>query len=97
MYDVLRHNYKILIYSGDTDGALPTYGTRQWINSLGWGVTEKWRYWYVDGQVAGAVEKHDGLDFITVHGAGHMCPQWKRKEVYNMITAWLHDEPIEEF
>lgn len=36
--------------------------------------------------------RYDGLDFVTVHGAGHMAPQWKRKEVTGMITSWLHDE-----
>ena len=36
IYKVLRHKLKILFYSGDTDGALPTYGTKMWIQSLEW-------------------------------------------------------------
>jgi hypothetical protein len=31
IYSILKNKIKILIYSGDTDGALPTYGTKQWI------------------------------------------------------------------
>lgn len=74
----MRNKYKILFYSGDTDGALPTYGSRQWINNLGWPITEEWAPWKTNSQVSGYIEKHDGLDFITVHGVGHMAPQWKR-------------------
>jgi len=36
---------RIMFYSGDTDGALTTYGSRRWIQSLGWDITEKWRPW----------------------------------------------------
>jgi len=32
IYKVLtQYGYKMLFYSGDTDGAVPTYGTRRWI------------------------------------------------------------------
>jgi hypothetical protein len=33
----------MLHYSGDTDGAVPTLGTQNWIATLGWKVTESWR------------------------------------------------------
>jgi hypothetical protein len=43
------NKYKILFYSGDTDGAVSTYGTLGWINALNWEVTEAWRpYTIVD-------------------------------------------------
>mmetsp|Transcript_5252 Transcript_5252/g.3974 ORF Transcript_5252/g.3974 Transcript_5252/m.3974 type:complete len:245 (+) Transcript_5252:711-1445(+) len=97
IYDTLRGHYRILIYSGDTDGIVSNYGTRTGVRSLNWGVTEEWRPWMTDGQVSGYIEKHNGLDFVTIHGVGHMAPQWKRKDVTRMISAWLHEEPIEEF
>mmetsp|Transcript_30413 Transcript_30413/g.29770 ORF Transcript_30413/g.29770 Transcript_30413/m.29770 type:complete len:233 (+) Transcript_30413:583-1281(+) len=56
IYKVLRNKYRILHYSGDTDGAVPTFGTRSWIKSLGWDIKEKWRYWRTDGQVSGFIE-----------------------------------------
>jgi hypothetical protein len=31
---MLQYNYKILFFSGDTDGAVPTQGTRRWIETL---------------------------------------------------------------
>lgn len=38
----------MLIYSGDTDGAVPTHGTMYWINQLNWEIKEKYRPYYVD-------------------------------------------------
>ena len=32
IYPLLKDRYRIMIYSGDTDGAVATYGTKQWIN-----------------------------------------------------------------
>ena len=39
---------KILIYSGDTDGAVPIYGTRRWIKKLEWRLVEALRPWLTD-------------------------------------------------
>lgn len=78
IYPILKNKYRILFFSGDTDGAVPTYGSKEWIQLLDWPVTEAWRPWFTDGQVSGYVEKYDGLDFATVKGVGHMAPQWAR-------------------
>lgn len=87
-------------YSGDTDGAVPTHGTKAWIRGLGWNVTQPWKQWKTknaaDGdQVSGYYERYQGFDFVTVKGVGHMAPEWKRKPVSLMITAWIHNEPID--
>ena len=95
---MLQYNYKILFFSGDTDGAVPTQGTRGWIESLNLPVKNKWKSWNIDSQVAGYLVGYQGdvgtLDFATVHGAGHMAPQWKRKEVTTLFTNWIHGEPL---
>ena len=52
----MKGKYRMLKYSGDTDGAVPTFGTRQWINELNWDVTSALRPFTVDGQTAGFVE-----------------------------------------
>ena len=36
IYKVLKNKIKMMFYSGDTDGALPTAGTKNWIESLKW-------------------------------------------------------------
>lgn len=92
IYPILKNKYRIMFYSGDTDGAVPTYGSKEWIKELGWDVKAEWRPWFTEGQVSGFVEEYDGLDFVTVKGVGHMAPQWARKPVTDMITAWIHDE-----
>ena len=81
-----------MFFSGDTDGAVPTSGSRKWIKDLNWDIVKPYTPWITDGQVSGYIEKYDGLDFVTVHGVGHMAPQWKRKPVTNMISAWIHNE-----
>jgi carboxypeptidase C (cathepsin A) len=46
IYGVLRNNgIKMLFYSGETDGAIPTYGTKEWMKDLRWEVTSPWTPW----------------------------------------------------
>ena len=98
IYPIVKGRYKILKYSGDTDGAVPTYGTQQWINELNWPILEAWRPYYIQNmygtQVAGYVEKRDGLLFVTVHGAGHMAPQWKKQETYHAVFNFINNKPL---
>jgi len=39
--------YRILKYSGDADGSVPTYGTQEWIRALDWKIEEEWRPFFV--------------------------------------------------
>jgi len=85
----------MLHYSGDTDGAVPSLGTEAWIATLGWNTTETWRPYYVDSQVAGYLERYEGdLTYGTVHGAGHMAPQFKPPQTYALVFGWMFDTDI---
>ena len=91
----MKGKYRMLKYSGDTDGAVPTFGTRQWINELNWKVTSALQPFTVDGQTAGFVETREGgFTFVSIHGAGHMAPQWKRPQTYYAIFNWLNNKQI---
>lgn len=91
IYQVLQQNgIRMMHYSGDTDGAVPTYGTKRWIEKLNWPVKIDWQQWHTDGQVSGYVTQYEGLDFVTIKGVGHMAPQWAKKPVFEMITNWVH-------
>ena len=82
IYRILQGKTRLMFYSGDTDGAITTYGTKMWMKELGWPITEAWRPWYTNGQVSGYTETYDGpLQFVTVKGVGHMAPQWARQSV----------------
>jgi len=96
IYTVLKTSgsIRMMHYSGDTDGVLPTYGTKNWIESLGWDKIGNYTPWVTDDQVSGFVQKYEGLDFATVKGVGHMAPLWKRKPVADLITKWVHEEDI---
>lgn len=54
IYPVLRpYGYQMLVYSGTTDGVIPTIGTRIWIDSLGWPTTSAWQPWVSKGYITG--------------------------------------------
>lgn len=83
---------KMLFYSGDTDGAVPTYGTKRWIEDLNWDNAEDWMPWYTNSQVSGYHQQYEGLRFVTVKGVGHMAPQYAREQVTQMVTNFIHGE-----
>jgi carboxypeptidase C (cathepsin A) len=49
----------------------------------------------VDGQVGGYLERYNGsLTYASVHGAGHMAPQFKPAETFHLISNWIADKDI---
>ena len=46
LYKTLASKYRLLIYSGDSDGCVPFVGTEEWTSGLGFAQTEPWRYYY---------------------------------------------------
>jgi len=95
IYEALYGKYKILHYSGDIDGAVPTKGTKNWIKTMNWTQTDMWTPWFYNGQIGGYFEEYEGLfTFASVHGAGHMVPEDKPEEAYHLIFNWMFDRPI---
>ena len=96
IYSTLKGKYRMMHYSGTTDGVVPTIGTEAWMNDLGWNVTEGRKSWMVEPKILGGYsESREGnLDFITIHGCGHMAPQWKRKAAYVAMASWLLEKPL---
>ena len=92
VYISLRNKYRMLKYSGDTDMAVPSYGTRAWIDNLNWPVSKPWKQFFVGGQVGGYTELRDGGNFTyaTIHGAGHMAPQWRPAFTYRVVFNWIN-------
>jgi carboxypeptidase C (cathepsin A) len=98
IYPILKAaGIRQIFFSGDTDGAVGLAGSRQWIKELNYPVTKSWQPWYTtygnsttnSTEVSGYVVQYDGLDFATVHGVGHMAPQWARKPMQEMFFNWI--------
>ena len=87
--NLINAGLNIMIYSGDTDGAVPTIGTRMWINKLNLGIVSPYRSWVVKEQIAGYTILYTGLRLVTIKGAGHMVPQWKPAAAQHMLLSWL--------
>lgn len=94
IYEALRGKIRMLHYSGDIDGAVPTTGTYNWIQSMNPKVLEEYRVWNVDNELAGYVEEYDGLTFVTVHGAGHMVPTDKPKQMFYLLNNWIKNNRL---
>ena len=49
----------------------------------------------MEGQIVGYVEERENwFTFGSVHGAGHMAPQYKPPETYHLVFNWLKQTPI---
>ncbi|PRQ22325.1 putative peptidase S10, serine carboxypeptidase, alpha/Beta hydrolase [Rosa chinensis] len=79
--NLARKGYRVLIYSGDHDMAIPYVGTIAWIESLNLTLDSQWKPWFVNAQVAGL-------------GAGHTAPEYKPKECFVMISRWFAYYPL---
>jgi carboxypeptidase C (cathepsin A) len=88
---LINSGLNILIYSGDTDGAVPINGTQRWIRNLNLDIVSPWKSWKSDdiNSIAGYRTIYKGLTFVTVKGTGHMVPQWKPREAFHMLNRFL--------
>jgi len=99
---LVQNNYRILVYSGDTDGAVPTIGTIRWIkqlrSDLGLKTVKTWSPWtmntttvgnYSSYQLKGYYEVYQGLTFVSVKGVGHLVPEWAGDEAFHIFQYYL--------
>ena len=91
---LLNSGIRIWFYSGDTDAAVPFTGSIKWIPKLKMQITENYRKWIVNGQIAGYVQSYDSLVYVTILGTGHMAPQWKREQSFIMFNSFLKGERL---
>jgi len=98
--NLLKNKFRVLIYSGDTDWAVPYTGSAFWTEAMK--LTPKgaqWRPWSITDQngkqVAGFVTDYaEGLSYATIKGAGHMVPQFKPLPALVMFTKFLQGQPF---
>lgn len=93
VWERLNGKYRMLKYSGDVDSVVGTEGTLGWIETtpMYQKQTKAWRQWTLpnDTEVAGYTWNMEGLDFISIHDAGHMVPQDQRARAHHFVNEWL--------
>jgi serine carboxypeptidase-like clade 2 len=87
-------DWKVLVFSGDADSAVPFIGTQRWISCLKRPVKKDWSNWQHDGQTAGSVIEYDGITFLTIKGAGHMVPWYAPPQAYAFFERWIYNKPF---
>lgn len=104
---LLQSGLRIMVYSGDFDGRVPTTGTRAWISQLGLQVTKPWYPWVHGGpresttgggQVSGYAQIYEkNFTFATVRAAGHLVPADQPKRSLALFRSFLKGEPLQAF
>lgn len=90
-----KQGYRALIFSGDHDMCVPFTGSQAWTKSLGYKITDEWRSWMSDNQIAGYLQGYENnLTFLTIKGAGHTVPEYKPQEALDFISRWLDGKSI---
>ncbi|KAK4270268.1 hypothetical protein QN277_023324 [Acacia crassicarpa] len=90
-----KKGYRSLIYSGDHDPKVPFMSTQAWIRDLNYSIVEDWRPWLTNGQVAGYTRRYSNqMTFATVKGAGHVAPEDKVEECFEMFIRWISNKPL---
>jgi len=96
IYPTLIKRYRTLIYNGDVDACVPYVGDQKWTSGLGFEVDQSWHQWLVDSQVAGYATsyKTNGFTFVTVKGSGHMVPEFRPEQAFDMFSRFLNNQPF---
>lgn len=94
-----NYSLNVLVDVGDRDMVVPFVAVVQWIKTLNLSVSDEWRAWCVDGQVAGYTRQYEKnsayhLTYATVKGAGHTAAEYYRKECSEMFRRWVNLYPL---
>ncbi|CAH8355686.1 unnamed protein product [Eruca vesicaria subsp. sativa] len=88
-HELIDAGLRIWVFSGDADAVVPVTSTRYSIDALNLSTFSPYGPWYIDGQVGGWTQQYDGLNFVTVRGAGHEVPLHRPKEALTLFQAFL--------
>ncbi|KAL3921383.1 MAG: hypothetical protein SGARI_006699 [Bacillariaceae sp.] len=92
---------RILVYNGDVDSGCNYLWAEASVAKFGPKQIEEWRPWVygkgqnVGEQLGGYVTTYDrNVSFATIHGAGHMSPQWRPEAAFIMLKSFLDQTPL---
>ena len=92
--DAGAKNWRILIYSGISDAAVPSRGTERWVRCLGRPIKKDWRSWTIDEQVAGLVIDYDRISYLTIRTTGHTVPSYTPQKGFEFFARWIDNKAI---
>jgi len=106
VYEKLVQKFRIMIYSGNVDACVPTWGSQFWTKELGekLGATPTtWRSWTSTAASPGSSKRVlagyatswpalNNFTFVTVKGAGHEVPRYKPAFALTMIEKFVKGE-----
>ncbi|XP_077563809.1 venom serine carboxypeptidase-like [Haemaphysalis longicornis] len=93
---VLDNGYRVLVYSGPLDIAVPTTNTVNFLSKMSWSGAGRWarapqNQWHsADGQTLYGYKKSvDNLHFVVVRNSGHLVPYDTPQAAFSLITAFV--------
>jgi len=96
LYVKLLDSIPIVLYSGDVDQCVPTYGTDNWVRHLNFPVKSPWTVWtfgnrgniHTGGYIKSYAAPHT-FTFLTVRDSGHMVPEYQPEAALTMFSNYL--------
>ncbi|KAG0588589.1 hypothetical protein KC19_2G254600 [Ceratodon purpureus] len=95
--ELLTKGIRIWVYSGDTDGVVPTTSTRYWLAKLNLSIETVWYPWNHSSQVGGWSQTYTNLTFATVRDAGHEVPQYQPGRALKLFKHFLKGQSLPTF
>lgn len=98
MPEMLEAGVRVLVYAGDQDFICNHIGNKRWVANVTWpSKSEQEPHpvpWMVDGKEAGMLTDYGPLQFLRVYDAGHMVPMDQGRHALDMITKFVHNQPL---
>ena len=96
--DLLK-DYKVLIYSGNLDIAVPYTTTQNFLRQLKWPGTQEYqkaerKEWWVGKELAGYSKTARNLMEVTVRNAGHLVPTDQPLWAWELISRFTRNQKI---
>ncbi|PAV87210.1 hypothetical protein WR25_18873 isoform A [Diploscapter pachys] len=91
---IVNNHVRVILYYGDVDMACNFMMGQQFAAGLGLKRRLGKTPWKYDKQIGGFKTVYNGLQFVTIRGAGHMAPQWRAPQMFYMVQQFLLNHPI---
>ncbi|XP_024994652.1 serine carboxypeptidase-like 50 [Cynara cardunculus var. scolymus] len=97
--EYLVKNTKLLLFQGQCDLRDGVFAAESWMKKMKWEGLQKFLdaerdIWYVNGGLAGYVQKSDNLSHVVVLAAGHFVSTDQAVNAQAMIEDWILDRSL---